>query len=507
MSPYSHFRVNLTVTMPEECTTVPFDRCTTIVNMLTPSEQACVLNALGGGACDWNDCTALLAGMSTATKNTCVLPTYNFADTDVQINVTTQQQTDLVNWLCVPACVADFTAGSLTTAAQIQFNVGQSVCVNDVKYCAVEGINNLGTDLSTHAPVGTKYWGYFKDGGTNNLGYLYSVEPDGTNYTYKYSFATATGATPVGKLAPNGVTFYGTTSTGGANGLGTVFGYNTDTDTYVNLADLSNTTGYLNTSNVGDNDPILYNGFVYELFGSGGANGLGTITKFNTTTGAATVIYDITAGDLISQSGVSPTQLALSSPIIADTINNNVVAAFHNQIYVIDSNDNVTKYTLEPAATSQFSAVSMQVDGGTLNVFCSGAATTRNRLIQFDLNNSYARTIIALGIDRYLAFGYSYGGAVYGAVNNPSIGFTILKKYTTAGAYVSDIHSFSGFVKSEISVTGTSLYIRETGQVSVFNLAAETVAAFFANGNQVATVPDGNTLIDISQAPIYLQVC
>ena len=484
-----------------------YNRCQVIYDSLSPDDRDCLLILLGGGSCDWNDCTALLAGITEATKNTCILPTYDFSDTTVQSNVTTQQQTDLRDWLCVPACTGDFTASSLTTAAQIQYNIGQTVCVNDTLYCAIEGLNQLGTDLSTPAPVGTKYWSYFKDGGTNNLGYLYSVEPDGTGFTYKYSFDTPTGATPVGKLAPNGVTFYGTTSVGGANGLGTVFGYNTDTDTYTKLTDLSNTTGYLNTSNVGDNDPILHNGFVYELFGSGGANGYGTITKFNVTTGVATVIYDITAADLISQSGTGPVQLSLSSPLIVDSVNNNVVAGFHNQIYVIDAADNVTKYTLEPAATSQFSAVSMQVDGGTLNVFCSGAATTRNRLVQFDLNNSYARTITALYVDRYLAFGYVYGGFIYGTINKPSTGYTILKKYTLAGGYVGDIHSFSGFVKSEISVTGTSLYIRESGQVSVFNLAAETVTDFFGVSDQVQTAYDGVNIIDIGQAPIYLQLC
>ena len=77
-----------------------YDRCQEIYNSLTPDDIACLQLLIGGGSCDWNDCTELLANITDVTKNTCVLPTYDFSNTDVQSNVTTQQQTDLEAWLC-----------------------------------------------------------------------------------------------------------------------------------------------------------------------------------------------------------------------------------------------------------------------------------------------------------------------------------------------------------------------------------------------------------------------
>jgi len=46
-------------------------------------------------------CEKLLQTLSTSEKNECILPIYDFADTDVQSNVTSGQQVDLIAWLCV----------------------------------------------------------------------------------------------------------------------------------------------------------------------------------------------------------------------------------------------------------------------------------------------------------------------------------------------------------------------------------------------------------------------
>ena len=48
-APFTHFRVNCTVTLKEDCVTAPFDRCATILNMTTQAEQECLANALNGG--------------------------------------------------------------------------------------------------------------------------------------------------------------------------------------------------------------------------------------------------------------------------------------------------------------------------------------------------------------------------------------------------------------------------------------------------------------------------
>lgn len=48
------------------------------------------------------DCEKLLDTLSEDELNTCILPTYDFSDAvNVQPNVTAQQQSDLIDWLCV----------------------------------------------------------------------------------------------------------------------------------------------------------------------------------------------------------------------------------------------------------------------------------------------------------------------------------------------------------------------------------------------------------------------
>lgn len=45
------------------------------------------------------DCQTLLAALTKSEKNECILPSYNFADTEVTDNLTAQQITDLTNFL------------------------------------------------------------------------------------------------------------------------------------------------------------------------------------------------------------------------------------------------------------------------------------------------------------------------------------------------------------------------------------------------------------------------
>ena len=86
-------------------------------------------------------------------------------------------------------------------------------------------------------PVGTlllgrdgRLYGTASAGGTtssgeaSNLGTVYSIARDGTGFTKLYSFETATGANPSGRLVQlNATEFFGTTTNGGRCGNGTVF--------------------------------------------------------------------------------------------------------------------------------------------------------------------------------------------------------------------------------------------------------------------------------------------
>ena len=54
-------------------------------------------------------CEKLLASLTEEERNECILPTYDFSDTTVQVNVTGQQQTDLTDWLCTTPSIDQYS--------------------------------------------------------------------------------------------------------------------------------------------------------------------------------------------------------------------------------------------------------------------------------------------------------------------------------------------------------------------------------------------------------------
>ncbi|MBW8049422.1 MAG: hypothetical protein FVQ77_03600, partial [Cytophagales bacterium] len=72
--------------------------------------------------------------------------------------------------------------------------------------------------------VGGVMYGMTSGGGTNNLGTIFKIMPDGTGYAILLDFAGAiNGSNPRGSLVSNGTFLYGMTYQGGTNNLGTLF--------------------------------------------------------------------------------------------------------------------------------------------------------------------------------------------------------------------------------------------------------------------------------------------
>lgn len=69
------------------------------------------------------------------------------------------------------------------------------------------------------------FYGTTRAGGTNGLGTVFKVRPDGSEFAKIFNFTGANGASPMGGVILRGEVMYGTTPSGGANGHGTVFKY------------------------------------------------------------------------------------------------------------------------------------------------------------------------------------------------------------------------------------------------------------------------------------------
>lgn len=136
---------------------------------------------------------------------------------------------------------------------------------------------------------GTYLYGTTEFGGTNSLGTIYKIKPDGTSFSTLMSFSTSTGGngTTYGALVYDGTYLYGVNNTNGANNLGTIYKIKTDGTDFTKLHDFTTATGGSPTHSL-----KLIGNTLYGMASAGGANNKGVIYKINTDGSAYTDLYD-----------------------------------------------------------------------------------------------------------------------------------------------------------------------------------------------------------------------
>ncbi len=127
--------------------------------------------------------------------------------------------------------------------------------------------------------VDTFLYGMTRGGGTNDMGTIFRIKPDGTAYAKLLDFSgTSNGADPYGEFIFEAPFLYGMTGHGGINGVGTIFKIKTDGSAYSKLLDFSDTT-----NGNGPYGSLFSDGiFLYGMTNSGGVNGIGTVFKIKT---------------------------------------------------------------------------------------------------------------------------------------------------------------------------------------------------------------------------------
>ncbi|MEO8086359.1 MAG: choice-of-anchor tandem repeat GloVer-containing protein [Bacteroidota bacterium] len=144
---------------------------------------------------------------------------------------------------------------------------------------------------------GANLYGMTPIGGLNNMGVIFKVATDGTNFTKLHDFSgTADGDGPEGTLLVLGQTLYGMTYEGGANNKGAIFKIEKDGTNFVNMLDfvLGTTTG---CNSMGS---LTSDGFyLYGMTHSGGTSNKGVIFKMDLGVG-------IDANDFMQHLFVSP---------------------------------------------------------------------------------------------------------------------------------------------------------------------------------------------------------
>jgi uncharacterized repeat protein (TIGR03803 family) len=137
---------------------------------------------------------------------------------------------------------------------------------------AIDGRNPYG-DLVYD---GTFLYGMTSAGGTNNMGTIFKIKPDGSSYSrILYFTGTSNGSFPHGSLIFDGTYLYGMTKEGGANDSGTVFKIKPDGSGYLKLLDFAGSSNGRNPYG-----SLYYDGtYLYGMTEYGGTGARGTVFK------------------------------------------------------------------------------------------------------------------------------------------------------------------------------------------------------------------------------------
>lgn len=508
-SPLTHFRVNCTIYLHEDCINVPFDRCATILNMTTQAEQDCLSNALGG-TCDWNDCGSLLANITEATKNTCVLPTFDFADTQVQSNVTGQQQADLINWLCVPACTGDFKVDDLAHAQQITFNPNDTICIADTAYTAVELFSVSGRIKGQFEidVAGGNYY-YIVDQGNSSL--LRHNASTGTEGLAFFNTTNGNGYEAVGKPYLYNNKLYIQNSLGGANGVGTYCVYDLSTNIITKLFDLSTTLGYDEDNYDHARDIVEYNGKLFVTLSRGGVNGVGTIICYDTNTDTVTKIADLQAS-----ANILITNAYDAKAVGYGSILNDVLRIFYRDRFLTyDLINDVVLSDIDLGFATQNTNIQAALFTSNNRLYIGagfiGVANSSFTFV-YDIANSLSYTDTTFNnVGRFSM--YENAGELFVLQTTAAFGkYDITEAGATLIAVSFNLGQPSGHTIDDLVKIGNNLYFSSATAtfngflIQSYDLNTSTNTQIVSTLVTVGPTPDGVNLIDVGQAPIYLKI-
>ncbi len=141
-----------------------------------------------------------------------------------------------------------------------------------------------------------KIYGMTQTGGLNNLGIIFSIAIDGSNFTKLLDFdGLAKGASPAGQLTEgtNGI-LYGMTNRGGLNDLGTIFSINKNGTGFHKMADLKSNAASPVFGPLIESTPGVFFGMTYK---GGPING-GAIFSITASSDELKVVKDFTQDEV-----------------------------------------------------------------------------------------------------------------------------------------------------------------------------------------------------------------
>ncbi len=330
-----------------------------------------------------------------------------------------------------------------------------------VKKIDFDGTSNGSNPYGDLTLSGSKLYGMTYKGGTNSSGTLFEYDTSTATLTKKIDFSDApNGINPYGSLTASGTQLYGMTSQGGANNLGTLFELDPLSGAFKKKMDFDSTNGSAPQGSL-----TAFGTKLYGMMNIGGANSLGTLFEYDPSAGTLTKKIDfnglsngslpygsLTALDtklygLTSQGGANDLGILFEYDTSTTTLTKKIeFLGISNGSYpygsLIASNNKLYGMTSQGGANNQ----------GTLFEYDPSTAVLTKK-IDFDSTNGSVPqgSLTAFGTKLY---GMTYvGGANYEGV---------LFEYDPAGNQLTPKISFDGtngrFPHGSLRVSGTKLY-------------------------------------------------
>ena len=392
--------------------------------------------------------------------------------------------------------LSKYTAGANTLTAVHTFEDMGSNPTNGL----VEGANG-------------KYYGIM-NGGKYNNGFIYSFDPSTSLYTklkefnnnspsYEGQSSSELVKGPDGKL-------YGITQYGGTNSYGVIYSFDPATNTYAKKRELSYADG-------GYGSGPLYlssDGNFYGMGQYGGANGNGTIFRFNPSTLIYTILYSLTANDGRYSYG-RLTQVG--NKLYGSTANGGVNSTgtifsfdLSTNTYVkhLDFDPYVSPYTNVKGSYS-YSGLTAGSNGKLYGTTAYGGINSRGTFFSFDpatlaltkirdFNSSdgaYPQEALLLGSDNKIygvtSSGGTFGGGGLFSYNTSTNTYEILKHFDNAGG--SNPSSVTETTSGKLISTTNSGGTYTIGVIFSFTLSTSAYTKLYEfnnpNGKEVFGVP------------------
>jgi uncharacterized repeat protein (TIGR03803 family) len=152
-------------------------------------------------------------------------------------------------------------------------------------------------DSLTLSLDGSTLYGMTPQGGSSDLGTVFKMKTDGSDFKLLYSFTGGTdGRLPGGSLtlSLDGSTLYGMTSEGGSGGYGTVFQIKTDGSGFKLLHEFSGSDGGYPYGSL----TLSLDGFtLYGMTSWGGSGGYGTVFQIKTDGSGFRLLHEFSGSD------------------------------------------------------------------------------------------------------------------------------------------------------------------------------------------------------------------